>query len=207
MVERVASAAAEEDGDAEEPPEQCELDAFLGPEIAVGPLIDEDDHRHLDPDRHCGKAGEKTQGEKGRGEGLGENRGVSEQGREGQTVLRDAVRRTCRRQGHELYDPVREQDRAGGKAHEAIGIARAGLIETGQRWKHEPVWIDIVIVHGVSLPIAYSFRKNGAALAPSACQVPAKPARSVNKVASSAVAATSRPRKSQLPCMTRVRTK
>src|ERR1700741_103201 len=50
MIDRIAAAALEEDGDAEERPQQGEFIAAIGPEISELPLEQDDDHDHLDSD-------------------------------------------------------------------------------------------------------------------------------------------------------------
>ena len=72
VVDGIAPAPPEADRGAEQQPHQRELDAFLRPEIAELPLIEDNDHRHLDPDRDGAETREETDGESGRAEGFGE---------------------------------------------------------------------------------------------------------------------------------------
>src|SRR6185312_2370371 len=136
-VDRIAAAALEEDGDAQERPQQRELVTATGPEIAELPLEKQDDDQHLDADHGGGDAGEKADRETRGRNRLGEIGQVGQGFRKRQSLGRDILREFVDGNVEDLCHTMRQQDRAGGKAHDRVGEWRQAVVEAGERRKNQ----------------------------------------------------------------------
>src|SRR5580700_840573 len=142
-VDRIAAAAAEEDRQAEQPPQQGVFITLGGPEVAELPLEKDDDDSHLDPDDQCRHAGEKPDREANRGYGFGEDREIGPHQRIRHAHLLIDVRSEIHHAAeHDLLDAVRYQHRTGGEAHERITRRRKGLVEFREARKYQPRFVE-----------------------------------------------------------------
>ena len=137
-IDRIAAAAAEQDGDKQQQPEQREFVALLRPEIAVRPGEDDCYDGHLHAQDRRADAGEQANRQSRGDEQFDEADDISEFKRERKALGRQPFRGVGRGAVNELLHTMRHQDRSGGKAHEGIAERRERFVEPAERGKDKP---------------------------------------------------------------------